>query len=411
MVIKNMDEVLEKYLYGLEDDGVIDGYKLEDLENNTDFMIQAIKHPLGSKMYIYASENVKCDPLFIRELVPILKDDVFELLLYVKNFLINQSNDVKEKRKRYEDSNGKIVPMNLDYSIISKEIIILLNSLIDEKNNAEIIKKNDQTIREFNTHLISNKRKEEIDKMKNISSIIKLIKRLVYEIKLEQELLFNYEKEVSAYELVLAEYEESPLLQNFFTNMILDDIFLEQEDIEENIHTFYKAEKLKNINTFMVDYIRKFDPLLANHVGVNLELLDPYKPKILRILNNWNFFEEKKKKLEESQRELKRLKVIDDAKSYIEANGMYVFDSKVLAIISIAAKELNTAQDLYDSGSEHISCLSSKQDITFKELGLYNYIKEKIKKYYIDNVVDDLLEESYYEEHPSDGSIRVKFGK
>lgn len=141
MVIKNIDKVLEKYLSGLEEDGIIDGYKVDDLENNTDFMIRAIKHPLGKKMYIYASENVKCDPLFIRELIPILKDDFFELLLFVKDFLVSQSNDIKEKRKNYEESNGKIIPIDLNYSIISKEIMVLLNSLIDDEKNAEIIKK------------------------------------------------------------------------------------------------------------------------------------------------------------------------------------------------------------------------------------------------------------------------------
>lgn len=247
--------------------------------------------------------------------------------------------------------------------------------------------------------------------MKNINSIITLIKKLIYEIKLEQELLFSYEQEASAYELVLAEYEESPLLQTFFTNMILDDIFFEQEDFEKNIHASYKAEDLKNTNSFMVDYVRRFDPLLANHVGVNLELLNRYKPKILKVLNNWSFFEEKEKRLEESQRELKKLKVIDDAKSYLEANNMYVFEPKIYAIISIAAKELNTAQDLYDPGNEQISCLSSKKDLNFEDYGLYNYILKKIKKYYIDNDLDDLLEESYYEEYPSDETIRVKFGK
>jgi len=388
LVIKNVDKVLEKYLCGLEEDGVIDGYKLEDLENNTDFMIKAIKHPLGKKMYIYASENVKCDPLFIRELIPVLKDDFFELLLFVKKFLINQSTEIKENRKKYEDGNGKIIPINLNYSIISKEIIVLLNCLI-----------------------VQNKTKQEIDTMKDISSVIILIKRLVYEIKLEQELLFDYEKKASPYELVLAEYDESPLLKTFFTNMILDDIFLEQEDFEERIHAFYKAEELNNINSFMVDYVRRFDPLLANHVGVNLELLNRYKPSVLRILNNWNFFEEKKKNMEESQKELKRLKVIDDAKSYIEANNMYVFEQKMHAIISIAAKALNTAQDLYDPENEQISCISSKQDLSFEDYGLYNYILKKIKKYYIDNDIDDLLEESYYEEYPSDDTVRVKFGK
>lgn len=411
LVIKNIDKVLEKYLSGLEEDGIIDGYKVDDLENNTDFMIRAIKHPLGKKMYIYASENVKCDPLFIRELIPILKDDFFELLLFVKDFLVSQSNDIKEKRKNYEESNGKIIPIDLNYSIISKEIMVLLNCLIDDEKNAEIIKKNDQTIKEFNAHLIFNKKDEEIDKMKNINSIITLIKKLIYEIKLEQELLFSYEQEASAYELVLAEYEESPLLQTFFTNMILDDIFFEQEDFEKNIHASYKAEDLKNTNSFMVDYVRRFDPLLANHVGVNLELLNRYKPKILKVLNNWSFFEEKEKRLEESQRELKKLKVIDDAKSYLEANNMYVFEPKIYAIISIAAKELNTAQDLYDPGNEQISCLSSKKDLNFEDYGLYNYILKKIKKYYIDNDLDDLLEESYYEEYPSDETIRVKFGK
>jgi len=122
-------------------------------------------------------------------------------------------------------------------------------------------------------------------------------------------------------------------------------------------------------------------------------------------------FEEKKKNMEESQKELKRLKVIDDAKSYIEANNMYVFEQKMHAIISIAAKALNTAQDLYDPENEQISCISSKQDLSFEDYGLYNYILKKIKKYYIDNDIDDLLEESYYEEYPSDDTVRVKFGK
>lgn len=419
MEIENIDNIVEKYI-NAED---IDGYELEDLENDVYFMIRVIKHPLGKGMHIYASDKVKQDPLFIKEVIPLLKDNFLELLLFVKDFLSNQVKTKKEKIKKLEED-GKIIPFDLDYSIISKEIIITLGCLMDKKENVDLIKDIHQTAREHKAGLIGAKSKykykgKEFDKEKvsEINYVELLIRELIIDIKTEETLLFYiqdggfslYESN-ARYKYIVDEYKDSPILKEFFTKMILDDIFEPRDNtLEDLIHKYYKQEDLENINTFMVNFIDRYDSLLSNHAGTNLEILYDYKKKISKIKNNWENYENWKATREKELSLMKKSKLIEDAIRYMDAHNLFIYSQRLYAIISVAARFLNTAKELIDSEIEDLEPLHKKEELSFEEYGLFKYILEKINKYYIEGDTADLLEESVYEMDESNKADIIKF--
>lgn len=106
------EETVKKYIVG-ED---IEGYTLEELENDTSFMIAVLKQSKDIKMEQFASDSVKKHPKFVIEALKLCGKDISKMLSVAKPYLESVSPEVKE-------------------TLIYKEIVLYIDmfSLFDEE--------------------------------------------------------------------------------------------------------------------------------------------------------------------------------------------------------------------------------------------------------------------------------------
>ena len=92
--MKYDENLINDYINGNDMDDDI----LEQLEDNTDFMIEVIKKSNDKKMYFFCSENVKKDFRFVEFFIKKFKDDI-NLINKVADTFINS----RKKQNNYFD--------------------------------------------------------------------------------------------------------------------------------------------------------------------------------------------------------------------------------------------------------------------------------------------------------------------
>lgn len=238
-LMKFSSKMLHDYIDGKN----LDGYNIDTLENDIDFMTEVILISGDKNMYELCSKKLKTNYNFVSFLVNLFAYDKDFINKIITNYIKNEKDNVKRN-----------------------EMYILLNNLsydYDDLKEYRIVLQAFYTTKMVETYAI--------------------ISKLEGTVKKE----FG-----NGFYLILDEYSKSNIICDFFAVKMMDDIF-SQIKLEDFIHQkFRKAEDLERfgINSLLLSIIRKKDKYLALHLENNLSLMNIYKQKVSSFIKRWNYY-------------------------------------------------------------------------------------------------------------------------
>lgn len=239
---KYSDKLINKYIMGFPIDNV------EELENDKDFMIEAIDKSCDYRLYNLCSDEVKKDYSFVKYLV-LKYNNNLDFICNVVNYYMDNSKD--------------------EFSCF--ELVAIM----------EFLTKRD-------------KEKYMHYRMKGFS--LYYIKRLQIE---SAKKTFDDQEFIDVlgmgFLLIYEEYNHSKLVLDFFAKKIIDGIFDENNiDLEFMLHeNFDNPNRLNEIgiNNYMISFISNYDSMLADYLFVHIDLMRDLRKRIDYIINNWERYE------------------------------------------------------------------------------------------------------------------------
>jgi len=240
--MKYDENLINDYINGNDMDDDI----LEQLEDNTDFMIEVIKKSNDKKMYFFCSENVKKDFRFVEFFIKKFKDDI-NLINKVADTFINS-------RKKQNNS----------FDFEKDTIIVLMNNLTKKSDDTEFM-------------------------LYKIESTLFVTEFFLF---LETEKLSNNSFEGLGFNIAESLLEGYDILTNYVAETFINDIFYKNKDLEELIHNnVTNKEHLNkdNIDTFLALFIEQFDSALNEYISYDQELLNDLKKDLSKIYQRWDY--------------------------------------------------------------------------------------------------------------------------
>lgn len=197
------------------------------LENDFDFMLEVFKYTLNPQFLDVCSINLTADYKFIEELIIIFKDDLNFVDSLVNNYL----------------------QTFLNYDLSCYDIFALLVSLYGDNPEISLCK---ELLQEF------------YEKIKDIRD--KTIKNT---------------DENSLFVFIDYTFYQTPYLKKYCAQKTLEEI-IKNNTISINK---FKKQHNNNINQSLLNFINQKDPVLADYLTLNLDLLEPLKRKLKKSIN------------------------------------------------------------------------------------------------------------------------------
>lgn len=236
-------QVLLNYINGLD----TMGYELEDLENDKEFMMEAILYTKDKNLYELCSNELKKDYEFIRFMITTFSSD--------KKFI----NDIAEEYIKDID----------ETDITYKELIVLMSSLLS-KNEVNLF--NAKALAFYINETI---KLSVLEKSETLSDIIP-----------------NFGV---GFLVIKTEYETSDIIQKFFAERFISNIFFGRINMnfEQLVHSY--AKDIKSIeemgkNTFFLKIISDVDTALYEYVTTHMELLKEVSKEYEKVKKNWESY-------------------------------------------------------------------------------------------------------------------------
>lgn len=242
-------KLIEDYIQGKE----IEGYTIEELENDKDFMMQVIEVSNDKKIYNICSDNVKKDYEFVKYVVLKFKDDI--------NFICNVADyyleDVSDDLNRFEIS------------------IIMSNLTKNDKKNSDYC----------------------------------LIRDTIYttmRVQIEGVKLANNDYDLQSFGMgfiVMLEYfKERKIVLNYCAKKTIQEIINEFDiDLEDLLHREFQSLDQINevgINNYIINFIWYYDMALSKYLINHQDLMNDLNKEMNYIINNWdnyNCYDEREK--------------------------------------------------------------------------------------------------------------------
>lgn len=230
----------------------IEGYDIDELENDCEFMIEVIKYSNDKNIYNLCSDEIKTNFKFVKFLLETFKTD--------KKF-------VEEVAETYYNQKSSINELE---DIELQEFYILMCNIF--KTGVESL----------SYHL------------KLTAFYIQETAQINSAIDKERKTNPSFAQELGkGFVFIKDKYENSTIIKDFFAKKMINEIFCEEtnRNLEEALHMRYKkAESInrEGVNKFILQYIEGYDSYLANYVGCNINLIDNIKKEINRIINHWD---------------------------------------------------------------------------------------------------------------------------
>lgn len=323
----------------------IEGYDIDELENDYKFMIEVIAYTKDKNMYALCSDEVKNNYMFIRSMVEIFYNDF--------DFIVELANKYLEKADQDD--------------ITYKELVVLISQLSNDIENENLYKFKVKAEVVFRCEMVEIECWQKYETDENLKRRIGL------------GFLFFMDK-----------YGTSKILMDFFAKKLIDNIFYSDEKykLENLIHANTKNKEYlneENINNYIYSFVELKDEALAHHiVANNLHLIEHVKKDLEKIYNKWDNY-------------MKRLNVRrniildDEVRDFIEKNKIDInFDIYELINYILVHLGYNPIEDevtVYnpDSQIDIIKRLKNGEELAFIEQKLVNYLTDLINNlYYID---------------------------
>ena len=247
-------KTIESYIKG-ED---IKEYTIEELENDSKFMLMVAFTTNDKNIYNLCSENVKLDYEFVKMMIKRFKNDL-SFVCQIANYYLENSND--------EENN--------------LELLIIMRGLTKDK---------DEKIEQFLKYSL---------KLECSYSFYRfMISEVKKENKCEDKTSFNNIVGMGFFALS-EDFGNSELVLNFFAKRfigeILDTINLEKR-LHQHFNNFEELEK-KGINNYIIDLLNEFDTCLCNYVLSHSYVLEVLRKKFFAIKKKWIFFDLRNREL------------------------------------------------------------------------------------------------------------------
>ena len=332
-------KTIESYIKG-ED---IKEYTIEELENDSKFMLMVAFTTNDKNIYNLCSENVKLDYEFVKMMIKRFKNDL-SFVCQIANYYLENSND--------EENN--------------LELLIIMRGLTKDK---------DEKIEQFLKYSL---------KLECSYSFYRfMISEVKKENKCEDKTSFNNIVGMGFFALS-EDFGNSELVLNFFAKRfigeILDTINLEKR-LHQHFNNFEELEK-KGINNYIIDLLNEFDTCLCNYVLSHSYLLEILRKKFFAIKKKWIYFDLR-------NRELKIDWIIYYIQDYVKKHEED-FRFPDCFIIGYIASELNIPElkeYASDMDMEYMKILN------IKELNHLNIMLKTIRKIINNNVFEPPEEE------------------
>ena len=235
---KNNKETIKKYING----ETIEEYNIEDLENDAQFMMSVIKETNDKNFYKLCSEKVKQNYGFVKFMIKKFKKNIEFIDIVAQHYIDHTEEEIQEL-----------------------ELLIIMN---------EITKENKEINGKYNLFLDT---KYEYKKLQ-----IELTKNEIEDEYAKQRLGMGFF-------LIFDNYTDSKIILNFFAKKMVSDITDEYDiDLEKVLNKRFNSLKeieIIGINTYLLNFISKYDSMLSSYLSTNIELLSEMKEKVKSIIN------------------------------------------------------------------------------------------------------------------------------
>ena len=320
-------DIINNYINGLE------------IKDDKEFMMQVIELTNDKNFYKLCSEKVKKDYDFVKFLINKFKNDI-SYICDVADFYLDNTED----------------------EISRIELAIVMSNLTD--------KKDDKKHYEY----------------KIISDAMFTAKRVQIEmgkIELNDE---NASDEIGmGFLLMYDSYNCSKIILDFYAKKMIEVIFSEFNiELENMLHQQFNTPEEINklgINNYMLNFISRYDSMLASYLSSNIYLMKDFKNKIEQVLNNWDKYI--------CDNEVKRYNLIlikvheymeqEEMKGFLSETDLLYYIGKKLGIAAKIAKydgiSSELAEDILNSDDEFIE---DTLKVSFIDMVHYNNVKKII---------------------------------
>lgn len=286
--------LVENYIEGK---GRISNKKLEKLENDADFMKCVFNKSNDHKLYRLCSNELKMNYDFVKFLVYKFKDNVDFIDTVADHYIQNSNNDMN----------------NFELSIIMKELTKECETVcIKYGLTVEVVSLTDEGI---------------LESVKN-------------------DLIDDYTKNIYGLGFMYLEHQyegREIILNNYAKRLIINLYYNNKKELEVELHNKFKTFdnfKEYGTNSYLIDYIARFDYNLSVYVQTRTELLESLNDGLLYLSMRWNSYNKRMNAIRFQQ----ILSVYDE---YMD-NIKYNLEDNYYELLKYIAKQLNVPDDFYD---------------------------------------------------------------
>lgn len=339
----------------------IEGFSIDELEDNVEFMMDVLKMTSDKEMYNFCSDKVKNDPEFVSFVIRLFAKD--------EEFITTIADDFLSKIKNNSAPNV--------------EVLVLM---------AKLIPKSSPRFLKYGVMLYG----LQLEKDTSIVAAKELYKNDPEELSCIGETGFT---------LLYDEYQESEIVTDYFAEKSIEKILhTDSVEIEDLFHRLFKSqEELEKVNmrSYLIDYISNLDSELASYISTHVHTLDVALSEIESLKNKWNSYG---KRIEAKKFSMMFQKI----HMYMEENGhncSYTEDELLYSISNDLGITKEICRNDPSMPSDEQQCEEEMPDtsrlenstMSYDDLVHYNSIREIITKYYNANSLKDLedLEEEY----------------
>lgn len=327
-------ETVYNYING-ED---IADFTLEELESNTNFMIDVINASNDKNFYNFTEDNVKTDYRFVKFIINKFKEDENLITVAADTHIENQDNE-----QNYI------------------ELLIIMCNLIKDKNS------------------------KNYKKYKFLLEVNHKSKRLQIELgklKMNTEVAVNLGM---GFLIIYDSFNSSQIILDYYAKAIIEDIFEEydivlEDYLHQRFNTFEKIEKI-GIKKYLLDFIAVYDEMLSSYLSSHIYLLEGISKQLDKIKNNWNKYIETKERKKYNE-------IINKVHEYMEYEAVDYYSLGEITLLYLVATNLGIEKTLlkYDSISEEhyqgimeeARFLLDASKLSFNDRLNYNNIKKII---------------------------------
>lgn len=293
-------ETVYNYING-ED---ITDFTLEELESNTNFMIDIINVSNDKNFYDFAEESVKTDYRFVKFIINKFKEDENLITVAADTYIESQDNE-----QNYI------------------ELLIIMCNLVKDKK--------DKNYKKYKFLLEANYSAKRLQ--------IELGK-----LKIDKEASDNLGM---GFLIIYDSFNSSQIILDYYAKEIIKDIFKEydivlEDYLHQRFNTFEKIEKI-GIKKYILDFIAVYDEMLSSYLSSHIYLLEDISKQLNEIKNNWNKYIEIKERTKCNE-------ILNKVHEYMEYEAVDYYSLNETTLLYLVATNLGIEKTLlkYDSISE-----------------------------------------------------------